>query len=266
MTVQLYDREETDPALEALGVLSRELPEPFLLIGGWAVYLTVNKSYRKEHGVPYLGSRDIDLGFHVDSDCDDDALRNCTYAKALSVLDRVGYRPHGSFRYCRIIRRDTGESIDEKAAARMNHYDIIYLYVDMMVDNIHPKHREFFRADPMDEPLLSRVFEEGSGIQETINVTRVIIPPPHILLATKLKAIPDRTKEDKLWKDACDIYAIIWHSRTSFRDILSSVRREYPDHCRKALKTINDEVVEKAAHHLGVDKETYVGVVGQLKV
>ena len=266
MTIQLYDGQETDTALEALEALSKELPEPFLLIGGWAVYLTVNESYRKDHGVPYLGSRDIDLGFHIDRDCDDEALQNCTYAKALKVLDRVGYRPHGSFRYCRIIRRDTGETIDEKAARGMDLYDVIYLYVDMMVDNIHPKHKQYFRADPMDEPFISRVFEEKCGVPQSINGARVIIPPPHILLATKLKAIPDRTNEDKLWKDACDIYAILWHSKTNYREIVSAVRMDYPEYCRRALNSINDEAAEKAAHHLGIDKGTYIGVVRQLRV
>ena len=50
MTVPLYDSQETDLALGALGALSRSLPEPFLLMGGWAVYLTVNQSFRKTHG------------------------------------------------------------------------------------------------------------------------------------------------------------------------------------------------------------------------
>jgi hypothetical protein len=65
MAQQLYDRIETDEALKALEVLSDKLPEPFLLMGGWAVYITVNDSFLEEHGSTYLGSRDIDVGFHI---------------------------------------------------------------------------------------------------------------------------------------------------------------------------------------------------------
>jgi hypothetical protein len=266
LTIQLYDRQETDVALGALAALSRDLPEPFLLIGGWAVYLTVIESYQKEHGVPYLGSRDIDLGFHIDITCDDATLQNCTYSKALDVLMKEGYMPQGSFRYCKIIRRDTGEVLDEKQAIKLNLYEVFYLYVDMMVDNIHPKHREFFKVEPMDEPFISRVFDEGCGMPESINGARVIIPPPHILLATKMKAIPDRTKDDKLLKDACDIYAIIWHSRAKYRDVISMARKEYPEYCKRALKVITGDVAVKAAYHLGVDQDTYIGVIEQLRV
>ena len=118
----------------------------------------------------------------------------------------------------------------------------------------------------MDEPLISRVFEEGSGLAELINGARVIIPPPHILLATKIKAIPDRTKDDKLLKDACDIYAIIWHSRSKYIDVISLARKEYPEYCQKALKIITGDVAVKAPYHLGVDQDTYLGVIEQLRV
>jgi hypothetical protein len=55
MAEQLYDRLETNEALKALEALSGMLPEPFLLMGGWAVYITVNDSFLDEHGSTYLG-------------------------------------------------------------------------------------------------------------------------------------------------------------------------------------------------------------------
>jgi hypothetical protein len=40
MTEELYERLETDAAKSALLALSLHLPEPFVVLGGWAVYLT----------------------------------------------------------------------------------------------------------------------------------------------------------------------------------------------------------------------------------
>ncbi len=111
MTEELYDKQETRVALEALGALSTSLPEPFVVLGGWAVYLTVLESYRREHGAPYLGSRDVDVGFHVDPVVSVDALRTSAFSKAIEVVRGLGYVPIGSFRYCKFIHKGTGEII-----------------------------------------------------------------------------------------------------------------------------------------------------------
>jgi len=58
MTEELYDQQETQIALEALGALSAALPEPFVVLGGWAVYLTVLESYRPER-LPEILSDDF---------------------------------------------------------------------------------------------------------------------------------------------------------------------------------------------------------------
>lgn len=36
------------------------------LIGGWAVYESVNKRPEEDKGRQYAGSKDIDIGFHMD--------------------------------------------------------------------------------------------------------------------------------------------------------------------------------------------------------
>ena len=61
MPEELYDRVESESAFSALNQIVPRLPEPFLLLGGWAIYVTVNDSFRDEHGSQYLGSRDIDV-------------------------------------------------------------------------------------------------------------------------------------------------------------------------------------------------------------
>jgi len=134
-----------------------------------------------------------------------------------------------------------------------------------MVDRIHPKHSDVFGMKPLDEPVLARVFQEKCGISVALGDKKVVIPPPHLLLASKLRSLPARQKDDKVIKDACDIYAIIWHSPVRYDRILSVVQKEYPRECEAALVAITDEVVRGASRHLGVEVEEYIGVVRQLK-
>lgn len=264
MTVPLYDPRETDAALIALGDLSRSLPEPFLLMGGWAVYLTVNESFSKMHGSSYLGSRDIDICFHVDPGQTVEALRTSTFAQALSIVKQAGYIPHGSYRFCKMIRRVDGTVLTEEAAKRYPLHEIAYLYVDMMVDNVHPQHKHVFRCDPLDEPMAARMFEDGDIVKQSLGDFGVYIPAPASLLATKLKSIPKRQRDDKLWKDACDIYSIIWHSSEDYSSIITKVRKEYPDDCTKARRAMTEEVVTRAAYHVGIGSNEFASVVDLL--
>jgi hypothetical protein len=193
-----------------------------------------------------------------------DDLRNSTYARAIDVIRKVGYIPQGSFRFYKIIKKSTGNVLTEEEAKKEQFYDLFYLYLDIMVDNIHPRHEEVFGCKVLDEPILARVFDEGTGVKVNVDNIEVIVPPPHILLASKLKAIPGRDKEDKQLKDACDIYAILWHSPKKYGNIISDVRKEYPKECVLGLEAITIEMAPRAADHLGIDVEEYLGVVMQL--
>jgi len=266
MTVPLYDVQETNVAIEALRTISRSLPEPFLLIGGWAVYLTVNESFSKMHGTSYLGSRDIDICFHVDPGQDIDTLRGSTFARALEVVKKEGYAPHGSYRFCKMIRKADGTILTEETARGFPLYEIIYLYIDMMVDNIHPQHKNIFKCDPLDEPIAAQIFMDGSYVKKKLGDFYVNIPNPASLLATKLRSIPQRQKDDKLWKDACDIYSIIWHSPEKYSSIVKKVKEEYPDDCAKARIAITKDVANRAAYHIGIERDEFIGVIDLLKL
>ena len=264
MPEQLYDRTEYESALTALKEIVAQLPEPFVLIGGWGVYVTVNESFTNEHGSQYLGSRDIDVCFQVDPECSESDLKTCTFSQAIDVIQSIGYSPEGSFRYCKIIKRDTGEVITKEVAQKIGMYDLFYLYIDVMVDNIHPKQKDVFGFNVLDEPVIRRVFKESTGVAVILDGVELVIPPPVMLLATKLVSIQNRTKDDKLTKDACDIYAILWHSSISYKEILGEIHRLYPQECRAGFDAITDEVSKNAARHLGIDGETYRGVISGL--
>jgi hypothetical protein len=258
---QLYDGIETGSAFTALAEIVVRLPEPFLLLGGWAVYVTVNDSFRDAQGSNYLGSRDIDICFQINPECSEEELRNCTFSQALNVIREIGYTPYGSYRYCKIIRRDTREIIDEDTARQFGMHELFYLYIDVMVDRIHPRHREVFGFNVLDEPLIREAFEEGAGHTVNLEGVELLIPSPALLLATKLRSIPNRPGNDKLVKDACDIYAILWHSPMAYSAILAEIRLQYPDECERGYAAITNEIAESAARHLGIDVETYKNVI-----
>ncbi len=265
MTEELYDTMETGSALGALRNIAGMLPGPFVVVGGWGVHLTVTASYEREHGVPYIGSRDIDLGFHIDPAADMEALRATPFSRAVDVVRSVGYVPYGSFRYCRMIRKGSGETLTEEDARHVPLYDLFYLFIDLLVDRIHPRHAEAFGAKAIDEPILARVLDEGLWRGVPIGRTTALVPRPHMLLAMKLRAIPSRQKDDKVLKDACDIYALMWHSPEAPGEVAGAVRREYPSECAAGLAVITDEVAGRAAAHLGVEIETYLDVVRRLE-
>jgi hypothetical protein len=265
MTVPLYDVQETNTAMEALRAISFSLPEPFLLIGGWAVYLTVNESFSKAHGTSYLGSRDIDVCFHIDPGQDVNTLRTSTFARALEVVKKEGYAPHGSYRFCKMIRKADGTILTERTAKEFPLYEITYLYIDMMVDNIHPQHKNIFKCDPLDEPIAAQIFMDDRYVKKTMGDFYVHIPSPASLLATKLRSISQRQKDDKLLKDACDIYSIIWHSSENYSSIVRKVKAEYPDDCVRARIAITKDVANRAAYHIGIERDEFIGVIDLLE-
>lgn len=265
MTEEMYDRDELRSAQGALGTLLGALPGPFVLLGGWAVYHTVQGSYRRDHGISYLGSRDLDVGYHVDPSWSDDELRASALSRAIEVARGIGYSPMGSFRFCRFVQKMTGWTLTEEESKRVPIHDLFYLYLDFMVDHIHPRQANVLGPKAMDEPLLARVFEEGAGVWIQVGEAEVLAPPPHLLLAMKLKSIPSRQKEDKVIKDACDIYALLWHSPHGIDGVLRPVRADYPEECLFGLDAITHEVARRASGHLGVDIESYLGVVRQLR-
>lgn len=66
MVRQYYVDEITDISEQELRPLCQTVEPPACLLGGWAVHLHVNDGFRSEYGREYIGSRDVDLGFHVD--------------------------------------------------------------------------------------------------------------------------------------------------------------------------------------------------------
>jgi len=261
---ELYDSLETDSSKIALIKLAKELPKPFVILGGWTVFLTVNKSFEEEQGHSYLGSKDVDVGFHIDLNMNLQELKDSNFGRAIEILRNIGYEPSGTSRFSRIIHRETGKVITEGQAKTIPIYDLFYQYIDLILDQIHPNHSDIFSIKPIDEPILINAFNENKFKEITFEHEIIHLPNPEILLATKLKAFPDRDKEDKKIKDACDIYALIWNSPVDFKNLINLLKKSFSELCSNVMGILEDNISIKASKHLGIDKEIYEDVIKYL--
>lgn len=64
--MSLYQNYEVAVSRSQLSRIFPTLDGPVCLLGGRAVYITVNDNFTASQGMNFVGSRDIDLGFHVD--------------------------------------------------------------------------------------------------------------------------------------------------------------------------------------------------------
>ncbi len=267
MPVELYTANETGPAKDAVAELARHLPEPFVLAGGWGVWATVTDRFQAEQGTPYLGSRDADYGFTINPTWTLDELRESTYARALAKIQDLGYLPSGTTRYCRWIHHDTGRNLTEAEARRLPTHDLVQLFVDPMVDVIHPRHHDVFNVKPLDSPLLGRVFSEAAYRVETTRFgPKIWLPHPSTLLAMKFESFPERNKDDKAIKDLCDAYALAWHSGERYRALVKVTRERHPEQAAKARHMTESPFLDATARHVGASRRSIVRVLKEFHV
>lgn len=216
----MYADKEIETSRKYLQKVIEGLNEPIVLIGGWAVYFTVRERYQEMTGRDYLGSRDIDLGFQVN----EEDMRNSAFSKALDILKgELGFKPM-SFRLFKEIHLETGEELDTESAKATPLHNIFPMYVDMIVDKIPAGFDSHFGFIPPDEPLLQYPFDDPTKRKEIKEFGRVIwLPSPDVLIATKCKAYPDRDKEHKRVKDACDLAALLLLTKGYSKDTLISM-------------------------------------------
>jgi hypothetical protein len=185
----MYEPYEIDISYKYLKTVVGRLEEPICLIGGWAVFQNVNKNFKKATGRDYIGSRDIDLGFHFETDWSEKDMHESTFAKSLQIIEEdLGFMPVG-FRYLKEFHIETEQELSNDEAKTTPQHFVFPLYIDPVVDTIHPK----------------------------------LLPKPHVLLATKLNSVIGRDKEHKRLKDIADIFALLWFSDVEILDIKSNL-------------------------------------------
>ncbi len=149
----MYKEFETRTSYKYLKEVINSLKEPICILGGWAVFFHVNKRFEKAQGRPYLGSRDIDLGFEIGKD-----MKQSVLSETIKTLtEKLKFEPL-SFRFVKEIHTETEEEIT-KGKIVPAHF-IFPMYVDLIVDSIPKDFKKNYGFNPIDEPLLKVVFDK----------------------------------------------------------------------------------------------------------
>lgn len=262
--MRLYNEYETDISSRYLKEVVKIVNEPVCILGGWAVYFTVNERVQKEKGSGYLGSKDIDLGFHIDTTLSEEDLKETPFAKTIILLEQNGFESQ-SYRYYKDISIGTGEALTNEQSASIPTHDVFKMYIDLIVDDIHPAFEKTFGFTPIDESLLTPVFgEEKNRIILKEFGKMLWVPIPELLLATKIKSLPSRTADNKKIKDVCDIYSLGWYSGEQIDHLKEAIRRlntkKERDEVLRCIQT-EKELFDSSARVMGIEKETIKNLV-----
>lgn len=235
----MYPSKETEISYHYLQHVIAHLDKPICLLGGWAVYFTVNTRFEKEKGSSYLGSRDIDLGF---SDTK-------TMKKAMERLEQLGFKRH-SFRYFKELHTETMRELHPDEARHVPLHDIFPMYVDLITTKANETIKAELGFMPVDEPLLVPVFEQKKKKEMMVFGKQLLMPTPALLLAMKIKSVKERDKQHKRIKDFCDLTALCLYSGIPL-DMLK----------REAYLFINEKHVETNLNALEQDDYIRVGQI-----
>ena len=251
----MYKEFETRMSYDYLKEAISNLNEPICILGGWAVFFHINGKFEKAQGRPYLGSRDIDLGFNAGGH-----LRNSALSDAIKILtEKLNFKPL-SFRLVKEIHTETEEEIKDKTTPA--HF-IFPMYVDLIVDSIPKDFKKIFGFDPIDEPLLKKVFEKKEFIIVKKFGKKLILPNIGVLLAMKVNSLPNRDREHKKIKDICDIFTLAWYSDINLGEI--NLAKYVPEkNIKNCLKSISDEDFEKCAVQIGHDNKELKRIINVL--
>jgi len=251
----MYPEFETRTSYKYLKQVISALKEPVCILGGWAVFLQVNKNFEKAQGRQYIGSRDIDLGFHLDKSASIKQMKNSALALSLDILQNQLKFESVSFRLLKEIHTETEEEIG--AGKIIPAHFIFPMYVDVLVDNIPERFRDTFHFQPADEPLLNFVFKDSKYRDELREFNKKLwMPKPELLLATKLNAITLRDKEHKKIKDLCDIFALLWYSKEHPQELQKKILQFVkPQNIKKVIKEITPEDYQRVSAQLAHSPE-----------
>jgi len=261
----LYEPVEIQISEKYLEKVFKLIKDNICLLGGWATYHIVNNNFEKITGRKYIGSRDIDIGFHIDKNWSEEQLKKTEFCTAIKQIENMGFRSV-SFRLVKDFNLETGRELTPTESRKLPQYQIFSLFVDPIVDYIHPKIKPVLGFVPIDEPLLSLVFTQRLTTATSLVGTNVLLPKTHVLLAMKLNSVINRDQEHKRIKDIADIYALLWHSDikiTQLRDHLFSI---YPEEkARKTTRAFTKEEIERVSTAIGVNTREITRVLAELR-
>lgn len=246
----MYTQNEIETSEKNLDKVFKRIKGNICLLGGWAAYQIVNKNFENNTGRKYIGSRDIDIGFHIDEGWSEEQLKKSEFYTSICLLEDMGFRLV-SFRLVKDFDSETGRELGPEESTKLPMYRIFQLYVDPIVDYIHPKIKQVLGFVPIDEPLLSLVFNDKLCTVSNLFGTSVLLPEPHVIIAMKLNSVTSRDKEHKRIKDIADIYALLWFSGLEITKLKEHLLTIYPmEKARETIRGFTDEEIRRVLTEL----------------
>lgn len=260
MVRQYYVPQVTELSEQELQTVFEAANPPVCLLGGWAVHLHVNPGFQSEHGRSYIGSRDIDIGVHINPDWSSNDFSEKPVSQSIEGIQRLGYTK-SRFGFVQNFLRDTQERLSEEEARNYGMHEVFQVYVDIIPDTTE---LEVFQGEfgfkPPAEPLLRPVFSDGVGesLNEYVSWTakeNAFIVPSELLAAMKIRSLPDRDKSHKRVKDVADLHALLWYVKD-----YNQMKTEVLDYVSKSdleqlESAVDDTVFENASQLLQVDQQ-----------
>jgi hypothetical protein len=233
---------------------------PVCLLGGWAVHLHVTGGFRDAHGREYIGSRDIDIGIHIDEGWTAEDVRESAVGETLErIEEELGYR-RGRFGFYQQFHRETGERLDDDQARDLASHNVFRVDIDVIPDTTElDAFESAFGFRPPAERLLEPVFSDQTGEPLDKHVgwsmsNNAQIVPPAALAAMKVRAFPDRDKSHKRLKDLADLHSLLWYV-ADYDDIKTSTVGQLTDEDLGAFEAaIESELYERTARLIDVDE------------
>ena len=267
-----YAEEVTQFSEQELQHLLDVAAPPVCLLGGWAVHLHVTDAFRAEHGRDYIGSRDIDLGVHVESSWDDNTLQSKPVATTLDAIESELAYNRGRFGFYQYFHRTTKDRLTDDGAADYPQHEIFRVDIDVLPSTTELDAFEAaFGFRPPAEPLLDAAFtdDEYEPLDEFVGwdaPAAVRLVPRALLAAMKVRAFPERDKSHKRLKDLADLHALVWYGSTfnQLRQQIVTYLTE-KDITRFRNATTND-AFEDASRLIAVDKTVLRNSIQQLFV
>jgi len=183
----------------------------------------------------------------------------------MKTLPEMGFEPLG-FRFVKHFRIDTYEELNSEDARNIPLHDMFDLFVDPVVDHIHPEVRTVFGFVPIDEPLLDRVFVGHKYRLSEPFGTKGLLPLPDVLLATKLRSVTQRDKVHKRIKDIADIFALSWYSDEKLPGLREALARMIPSHeTRTIVDSFTGEDLSAVSSALGIETHQIQRVLSELR-
>ena len=253
----MYKDIETETSYKYLKTVISELKEPICILGGWAVFFTVNKNYQKQALRVYIGSRDIDIGFNSVS----------SFKHAASILEgRLKFR-FVSFRYYKNIHAETGNDLSDEEVKLMPQHMYFQMYVDPIMSYANNELKLALGFTPIDEPLLKYAFKVKKYRKYVEEFGRkLLLPAPEILLAAKICSSMLRDKEHKRYKDICDITALCLFSGMTIDDIIKAGKDFVSKDKLKKFSSMDfADDIKNCSNTLGMEPGTVKTVIERIR-